>query len=528
MTVSSSESSIPSVACPATGKPLSPVEATPVEEVRHVVERARRAGDKWAARSTRRRAKAVKDLAKAVLERADEIAAIISEETGKSADEALLNEVSGIAEYAAVAIKESRAALKPTSVPISSITYPGKRATIEAIPRGVVGIIAPWNYPFSIFFKPLFPALLAGNAVVLKPSEYTPRTGAWLAERCCEVLGEDLVGLVQGAGDVGEALMDAGIDAVTFTGSVKTGKKVAARAGELLIPASVELGGKDAAVVLADCDMERTLAGVVQWGLHNCGQNCGAIERVYVEEEIADEFVARLGRLADKIRVHPQDEYSEIGALQNAEQRAIVEAHIEDARQLGATVVTGAERSDEGLGYRATILDHCTREMAVMNEESFGPIIAVSRVPDGDTAIEMANASEFGLNGSIWTRDIRRGESLARRLDVGIALVNNHAIAGTMANIPWTGTKNSGTGVAASRFSYPTFVRRRTLFVDKSKKPDPWWFPANEDSREMAHRLVEFSLGSLMAGLKLAGIARRRVKAIQRWVGETEGTNSAK
>ncbi len=523
MTDASTESWSPGAHCPATGEPLSDIDTTPTHEVGDIVERARKAGRRWASKPLKVRQRAVQNFAESVLDGAEEIAEIISNETGKSVDEALLNEVSGIAEYAGAAVKESNAALKPTKVALSKLTYPGKSATIEAIPRGVVGIIAPWNYPFSIFFKPLFPALLAGNGVVLKPSEYTPRTGAWLARRCCEVLGDDLVGVVQGAGDAGEALLESGIDAVTFTGSVETGKKVASRAGQLLIPASVELGGKDAAIVLEDCDMERTLAGIIQWGLHNCGQNCGAIERVYVQNSIADEFVERLGRLADEIRVHPA-EFSEIGSLQNQQQRSIVEEHIDDARKKGATIVTGAQQTEQGLGYCPTILDHCTEEMTVMSEETFGPIIAIARVADAEEAIERANDSQFGLNGSIWTRNIHRGKALARRLEVGIALVNNHAIAGTMANIPWTGTKNSGTGVAASRFSYPTFVRRRTLFVDKSKKPDPWWFPANEDSQQLARRLVEFSQGSLTAGLKLAGLARRRVKAIQQWVRDSRDT----
>ena len=508
----------PGAYSPATAEPIDGVDSTPPEEVADVVAHAENAQPAWADKSLKERRKLLEEAAQRVLERADEIADIVSMETGKSVDEVLLNEVSGIGEYAKVAAKEAKQALKPTKVKLSSVAYPGKRAVVEAVPRGVVGIIAPWNYPLSIFYKPLFPALLAGNAVVLKPSEYTPRTGQWLAERFGEVIGDDLVGVVQGGGQVGAALLESGIDAVTFTGSVPTGKKVAARAAELLIPASVELGGKDAAIVLADCNLERTLAGIAQWSLHNCGQNCGAIERVYVEESIADEFVTRLGRLADTVRVHPGGDHCEIGPLQNPEQHQIVERHVDDAVDKGATLVAGGKPCGDGLGYRPTVLDHCTDDMNVMTEETFGPVIAVGRVDDADEAVELANGSPYGLNGSVWTSDIRRGEEIARRLEVGVALVNNHAIPGSMANIPWTGTKNTGTGVAASRFSYPTFVRPRTVFVDKSKKPDPWWFPLDESSREMADRLIAFSRGSLMAGLGMAGVARRRVKAITQWV----------
>ena len=503
---------------PTTGEPLSPVAWTSVEEIPAIIERARAAQSAWSAKSLSERSRAIRDLAQAVLAGHEEIATILSQETGKSFDEALLNEISGIADYAKMAIREAEAALAPVRPAISRTAYPGKSAVIEAVPRGVVGIIAPWNYPLSIFYKPLFPALLSGNAVVLKPSEFTPRTGAWLAARCQEVLGADLVGLVQGAGREGAALLEGGIDAVTFTGSVPTGRKIAARAGELLIPASVELGGKDAAIVLADCDLDRTAAGITQWALHNCGQNCAAIERVYVEESIADAFAERLAALFKTIRVAPAEEgHSDISPLQNEMQLSIVKSHVEDALDKGAKILAGGEPTGRGLGFQATCLDHCDESMLVVTEETFGPLVAICRVKDADEAVRRANASPYGLNGSVWTRDIRRGEAIARRLNVGIALVNNHAIGGMIAGIPWTGTGDTGPGIAASRFSYPTFVRRKTIFIDKNRAPDPWWFPFNDDSRELANHLIAFSSGSLTAVFGLAGAAKKRLRAVQAW-----------
>jgi acyl-CoA reductase-like NAD-dependent aldehyde dehydrogenase len=505
----------PGTYSPATGDPLEPVEPTSVDDIKDVVERARQAQKKWQLTTLHERTDAMQALARRVLERHEEITEIISQETGKNPSEILVNEVSGIAEYAKVAAKEAKAALSPVKVKISKLAYPGKSAVVEPVPRGVVGIIAPWNYPLSIFYKPLFPALLSGNAVILKPSEFTPRTAAWLAEQCEEVLPDGLVQVVQGTGEVGAALIESGIDALTFTGSVATGKKIAARCGELLIPCSVELGGKDAAIVLADCDLGRTAVGIAQWALHNCGQNCAAIERVYVEDDIADAFVERLGQVVEKVRVAPDHEFCEIGPLQNHQQLDIVEAHVKDALDKGAELVTGGERTGSGLGYRPTVLDKCSAEMDLVSEETFGPVIAVVRVKDADEAVEQANAARYGLNGSVWTKNLDRGEQIARRLEVGVALVNNHAVVGSMANIPWTGVKDTGTGVAASRFSYHTFVRPRTIFVDKSSKPDPWWFPANEDLQELGETLVEFSLGSLTSVIRLAKVAGRRVKAIR-------------
>jgi len=277
----------------------------------------------------------------------------------------------------------------------------------------------------------------------------------------------------------------------------------------------VELGGKDAAIVLADCDLERTVVGVAQWALHNCGQNCAAIERVYVEEAIADELVRRLGKVADALRVAPGDGPTDLGPLQNEAQLRIVEAHVADARARGAALVAGGERTGHGLGYRPTVLDRCTQDMQVVREETFGPVIAVVRVKDAEEAIAKANDSSYGLNGSVWTKDIPRGAALARRLEVGVALVNNHAFTGILAEAPWTGVKETGPGVAASRHAYPTFVRRRTVLVDSSSKPDPWWIPANEDLRELGEALVQRQLGSLGVLFKLLGLVGKRVRAIR-------------
>jgi acyl-CoA reductase-like NAD-dependent aldehyde dehydrogenase len=505
----------PGSANPATGAPLEPVAAASTEQVRAAVTAARAAQSAWAARPFNERAELMLALAKRILERRAEVMKLMSAETGRDETECLISEITPVMGQVKGHLRTARVALAAEKVRLSPLEFPGKKAWIEAVPRGVVGIIAPWNYPLGNFMKSLYPALLSGNAVVLKPSEHTPRTGAWLAAQCAEVLPKDLVGLVQGAGPVGVALLESGIDSVVFTGSVPSGRKVAARCGELLIPCSVELGGKDAAIVLADCNLERTVLGVAQWALHNAGQNCAAIERVYVEEAIADRFVEALGRAVARLRVAPQQGPSDLGPLQNEGQLRIVEAHVADAVAKGAKLVCGGKRTGAGLGFQPTVLDRCDEQMQVVVDETFGPVIALVRVKDAEEAIARANQSRYGLNGSVWTTDLARGTALARRLEVGVALVNNHAITGTMSELPWTGTRETVFGVAQSRHAYPTYVRRRAVFVDSSRDPDPWWMPASGDSAAFGEAVVEMALGSLGATFRLLGLLKKRVQSIR-------------
>ncbi|HEY1089065.1 MAG TPA: aldehyde dehydrogenase family protein, partial [Archangium sp.] len=412
------------------------------------------------------------------------------------------------------AIAVAKQALKPSKVELSMLDFPGKSGVTELIPRGVIGVIAPWNYPLGNFWKSLFPALLAGNGVVLKPSEHTPRTGAFLVECCVQVLPKGLVGLVHGAGDVGQALVDE-VDGIVFTGSVPSGRRVASRAAERLIPTSLELGGKDAAIVLADCDLERTALGIAQWSMHNCGQNCAGIERVYVEEAIADRFVELLTRIVGKLRVSTGDDESELGPLQNAAQLALVEKHVEGAKAAGAMVTVGGQRIGAGLGYRPTVVDFCTDEMELVRDETFGPVVAVLRVKDSEEAVRRANDSRYGLNGSVWTTDLERGAALVRKLEVGVGYVNNHGFAGILADVPWTGVKDTGPGIAASAHSYGIFTRPRTVIVDGGKNPDPWWIPASPELNQFVEALLARGRGGgLGVLLKLGGLVKKRVAQV--------------
>lgn len=500
---------------PADLRVLEPIRPSSREDVTALVAEARAAQPAWAARSLADRAAALRALGQALLANAAELARVMSLETGRSETECKASELTSLAPYLERAISVAKGVLQPEKVHLSLLDFPGKKGVTELVPRGVIGVIAPWNYPLGNFWKSLFPALLSGNAVVLKPSEHTPRTGALLARHCAQALPKGLVGLVQGAGHLGQALVEE-VDAIVFTGSVPSGKKVAAKAAERLIPTSLELGGKDAALVLADCELERTAIGVAQWAMHNCGQNCAAIERVYVEEAVADRFVELLTKVVGQLRVSSGNDESELGPLQNEQQLKLVERHVEAARAAGAKVLVGGARTGTGLGYQPTVVDRCTDEMEIASDETFGPVVAVVRVKDAEEGLRRANASRYGLNGSVWTKDLARGAALARRLEVGVGYVNNHGFGGILADVPWTGTKDTGPGIAASAHSYGVFTRPRTVIVDGSKDPDPWWIPANAELTQFVDALIERGRGGgLGVLLRLGGLVKKRVASIR-------------
>ncbi len=498
-------------------KPRPVVAVTSPAEIAETTKRARTAQPAWEALGFDGRVKVLKAATRAMLERRKESCALLLEEGGKFSEEAMFTEALGPMDYLKNWIPVVRTHLKPRKLPIPMMAYPGKSATTDLVPRGVVGIIAPWNYPLGTYFKPVFPALLAGNTVVMKPSEFAPRTGEWFKSVLAEFLPKDVIQTVHGGGPVGQALVQSGIDALVFTGSVPTGKRVLQLAAEQMIPCSVELCGKDPAIVLADCNLPRTVAGILNWGLHNSGQDCGSVERVYVVDAIADRFVPMLASAASRLVAasqHAADRAVDVGPLNNRRQLQIVEEHVADALLRGAKLLTGGKPTGEGLFFQPTILDGCDHTMKVINEETFGPVIPIVRVKDVEEAIRLANDSIYGLNASVWTEDLAGGDRIARRLQAGTVFINNHALTGAMAFAPWTGVKQSGYGVANSQFAMATYTRPRTILTDKSKAPDPWWLPLDSVMGDIAERLALAQLGQVTAAIKVPGLFKKRVRTI--------------
>lgn len=486
---------------PWDGSALSPVEATDPEALGKMVEKAREAQRAWSERSVRDRVLALLPLKKRLLSRAEEIAELAHKECGKPIEEAALSEVlpnADLVDYWSAQIEEL---LESTSVELDPIAYPGKLGRIHREARGVVGLISPWNYPVAIPLRTLIPALLAGNAVVFKPSEITPRCGALVASLFEGLVPEGLLGLAQGGGDVGEALIDAGIDACVFTGSVATGKRVAVRCAEHLIPCSLELGGKDAAIVLRDANLERTARGLIWGAFTNAGQNCASIERVYVERPVADALITRVVALTKELKPG-----TDTAVLTTQRQCAIVRRHLQEAVDAGAEILAGGAPEEGSLAFAPTVLKINRHDIALMKDETFGPLLPIFIVDSEDEAIRLTNESAFGLTTSLWTKRIRHAHTLAQRLKSGVVTINNHGFTAAIPDAPWTGVGASGFGITNSPHALAELTRPRFVLEDRSgAKSELWWYPYTPVLRTIA-----FAMAKARGGAGFFG----RIKAV--------------
>lgn len=493
-----------------------PMQATPVELLPAWVARARAAQETWGNTPFPERLQLLAGAAREMVLRRREVMVLVEEEIGKVEAEALFNEALGPMDAVKGWARVLEPVLRRRRVRLNPLSFPGKRAHVEAVPRGVVAIIAPWNFPVAGLYRSVFPALLAGNAIVLKPSEYSPRSSGWFAQLLAAHLPVGLVQVVFGAAERGAALLDARPDACVFTGSTTSGQKVSVRCAQLGIPCSAEMGGKDPAIVFADCDLDRTVAGITHWALSNAGQACGAIEIVYVERAIADRFVARMGEAWAKLRFGPtHGADADVAPLANQRQFDLVVDQVDDARSRGAMVVCGGAPLGQGLWFQPTLLDHCNASMSVVRDETFGPVLAVVRVEGPAEAIRAANQLRYGLGASIWTGDLARGQRLAERLDYGVVTLNNHAFTGAVPDLPWSGTRATGFGVANSALALATFVRPRTVVVDRRKAPELYWMPYDQTLLELGDVLADLQTNRLRRAWKLPLLMRRRMRALR-------------
>ncbi|MES1206572.1 MAG: aldehyde dehydrogenase family protein [Pseudomonadota bacterium] len=456
---------------PATGARLAEVRATSRADVEAAHARAQAAQPAWAALHIAARAAALRRLARAIRDDARLTETLVSE-SGKPHYEAEGIEVFYTLELTRYYTgRQGRKALRDEVRRPFVFAY--KRARVVRHPRGVVGVIGPWNWPLLNNFADCVAPLLAGNAVLLKPSEWTPLTSMRVGELWRDLgLPADVFQVLPGRGDVGQALCDL-TDMVFFTGSQKVGRQVAARCGERLIPAVMELGGKSPLIVLADADLARAAHAAVWSSFAHSGQVCVRTERVLVEESVAEPFTALC--LAEVRRLRqggpkrpPDDDGVDVGAITFPRQVTVAETLIADAVAHGARVVAGGEKRTDlgGTFFHPTLLTGVTPAMAVSREETFGPVLPIIKVRDAEEALRVANESPLGLSGSIWTRDAARGRELARRLDAGSVCVNDVLMNYFVVEAPLGGVKGSGVGVRHGPEGLRQFCRIETIVED--------------------------------------------------------------
>lgn len=473
---------------PVTTAETAALDETPPGKVR----RAREAGLLWAATPLRKRIAAIRKVRERILSQAERIAQVLNQEIGKPIEEAALAEVlpnADLVSYWCEVIEEFTEAVP---VELDGTDYPKKKGRVRQDPRGVVALVTPWNYPIAIPLRSLIPTLLSGNAVVWKPSEVAPASSKLVMSLFEGLLPPNVLTLVEGGPEAGQSLVDCEIDLVVFTGSVKTGKAIAVRCAERLIPTSLELGGKDAAIVLKDANLEKAARGVVWGAFTNHGQNCAAIERVYVEAPIAAAFTKRVVELTKALT--PAD----LGRMTTLAQHRIVSAHVADARARGAVVLAGGSGEEATLAFEPTVLElgEAHAKLQIMTEESFGPLLPIMVVPDADAAIRAANDSAFGLTTSIWTKRIKQAKGYVSRLKSGVVTINNHAFTAALPAAPWTGTGASGYGITNSPHALSAFVRVRFELVDRSSKKEVWWYPYTPTLRKLVFAMAKLRGGA--------------------------------
>ncbi|MDQ3174303.1 MAG: aldehyde dehydrogenase family protein [Acidobacteriota bacterium] len=504
---------------PGTGAELGRVPLASPEEVVQAVSRAGAAQPAWAGLSFKERASVILKAREIMLGQIEELATLISRETGKPVSEAMSMEVVPTLDAMYYFANHTAGLLKPQKIDIGQYGLMGRSSRIVYKPMGVVGIISPWNFPLATPAEEVVMALMSGNAVVLKPSELTPLTALKIGEIFTRAgLPAGLLEIVTGDGSTGAALIEARVDKIMFTGSVATGKRVAEAAAKHLTPVVLELGGKDPMVVLEDADIENAARGAVWGAFANSGQACASVERCYVHESIAPQFLARV--LTDTQALRQEvgtKEDTDVGAMTNERQLRIVEDHVSDAVERGAKVVTGGKRSSNlsGYFYPPTVLTNVDHRMTIMRDETFGPVLPVMTFKTEDEAIRLSNDSVFGLTASVWTKDIARGRRLAERIEAGTVMVNEVLYTHGIAQTPWGGIKESGYGRTHGRMGLLELVSPRHIHVNRiSFLPDLWWFRYDPGAQKLFQGLAtHFTSGSLMRTARLVPRMIRRLFA---------------
>ena len=487
---------------PANLAPVGEIEVQTAPEVRAAVERARKAGPQWAALSFEERGSYLERVVRVILERQDELVDVLVSETGKPRLEALATEIVTACDALQFYAKRAKRILADRSIPLHLLKT--KKLKVVFKPMGVVGIITPWNFPFLLSLNPTAQALAAGNTVVLKPSEATTFSGRLVEDLFVAAgLPEGVFNLVVGDGETGAALVESGVDKISFTGSVATGRNVAESCGRNLVPCTLELGGKDPMIVCSDADLERAARGAVYGAFSNSGHVCTSTERAYVVDDVADEFTRLCVEETANLRQGSSGEF-DVGAIIWPPQLDVIERHVNDAVEKGARVLAGGQRNpnEAGIFFEPTILTDVTHDMAIMREETFGPVLPIMRVSSEDEALRLANDSRYGLNANVWTRNKHKGVEMARAIESGCVVVNDCMITYGVAESPFGGVKESGIGRVNGESGLKSYCQTQSIVIDRlGGRTEPLWYPYTAVKLGRIKRLMRLLWGTSLGRL---------------------------
>ncbi len=483
---------------PATGDEINRLPILDKNQVEELILKAKNYFPVWSSLSIQKRVSYLKRLRTEIVKDMENIIKTICEEAGKTEMDALI-EVFTVCEHLHYVIKKAPKFLKEEKRFTGIFIH--KKAYVSYHPKGVVGIISPWNYPFILTAGPLVQALAAGNTAVIKPSEVTPNTTLKLRELANRAgIPEDVFLVATGDGRTGSALVESlNTDMICFTGSTATGRKIAEICGRMLKPVILELGGKDPMVIFEDANLNRAAKAALWGGISNSGQTCIAVERVIIHESVYDVFIEKLKENIQYIKQGLYSQNVSVGSMAFDKQFRIVMEHIQEAKQKGASILYGGEKNsvaEKGLFIQPTIITNITDDMKVWKDETFGPVLAIRTFKTEEEAIKIANDSPYGLNGSVWSKNIKKARRVASKIKSGTICINDVLSNYIISDLPFGGVKESGLGRVYGKEGLRAFTDMQSVLVDRFNLPfELWWFPYSEKIKNLFKNFIRFLYG---------------------------------
>lgn len=493
---------------PNTQEKIGEVELTHPDEVKKIVLKAKIAQKEWASLPIRKRIEFLKSARKILYNKSEALAKLISEENGKPFFESISTEIIPTLSLFDYYIKNSEKFLRPHYERIKLPVMIHKKSWIEYVPYGVVGIISPWNYPLLLPMGQIIPALVSGNTIIFKPSEWTPLTGEFILSIFSEAnIPSNVFNVIYGAAEVGNALVNSDINKLFFTGSTQVGRIIAKNCAEKLLPVSLELGGKDPAIVLNNADLKRAAKGIAWGAIMNAGQTCVSVERVYVQSEIYFQFIEELKKVLESLKSYNQSKFYDYGNIKLDKQVSIIKDHLNDALSKGAQIYYGGHIANNFV--EPTILVNVNHSMKVMKEETFGPIIPIQKFDTIEEAIELANDCDYGLSASVWTKNISKGKEIAKKIYSGSVLINDCISYFGTPEAVVGGIKFSGSGRVHSKSGIMEMVYEKYYSSDSfTWQKKLWWFNYGEKETKNILEALNFLFGEnifkgILSGIKV-------------------------